>query len=125
VELHDPHALMDECVFCKIARGEIPATVVYRDDAVVAIEDLNPQAPTHLLVMPVKHHETLGHATAAAPPDDHIAARLVEIAARLGKERGGSRGYRLVVNTGPDGGQTVGHLHAHVLAGRHMTWPPG
>ncbi len=113
-----------ECVFCKIAAGEIPATMVYRDEDVVAIEDLNPQAPTHLLVMPVKHYATLADA-AATTDEDTVAAGLIEVAARLGRERGGSSGFRLVVNTGPDGGQTVGHVHVHVLAGRRMSWPPG
>lgn len=116
---------MDDCIFCKIGAGTIPATVVYRDQDVVAIEDLNPQAPTHLLVMPLKHFATLWEAAVAKPNGDTLAAKLVELAARLGKERGGSRGFRLVVNTGPDGGQTVDHVHLHVLAGRRMTWPPG
>ncbi|MGA7353843.1 MAG: histidine triad nucleotide-binding protein [Candidatus Cybelea sp.] len=116
--------MADDCIFCKIASGEIPANVVFRNDTVIAIEDVNPQAPTHLLVLPIKHYETLGDATAVAGRDS-IAAELFEIATRLGNERGGERGYRLVVNTGPDGGQTVGHLHIHALAGRRMTWPPG
>jgi histidine triad (HIT) family protein len=116
--------MTDDCIFCKIAGGEIPAKIIFRDDNVLAIEDVNPQAPTHLLVLPVKHYETLADATAVAA-QDRIAAELFEIATRLGYERGGTRGYRLVVNTGPDGGQTVGHLHIHVLAGRSMTWPPG
>jgi histidine triad (HIT) family protein len=113
---------MNDCIFCKIAAGEIPATVVYRDDAVIAIEDVNPQAPTHLLVLPTKHYETLGDAIGGR---DGVTSSLVEIASRLGRERGGTRGFRIVVNTGPDGGQTVGHVHLHVLAGRPMTWPPG
>ena len=112
---------MDDCIFCKIGRGEIPATVVYRDRDVVGIEDLNPQAPTHLLVMPVGHHDSIVEASA----DAALAAHLIAVSAQLGKERGGEGGFRLVVNTGRDGGQTVGHLHVHVLAGRPMTWPPG
>ncbi len=116
---------MADCVFCKIGAGEIPAKVVYRDEDVVAIEDLNPQAPTHLLVMPVQHYATLWEAAAAKSEGGALAARLVELAAQLGTERGGSNGFRLVVNTGPDGGQTVDHVHIHVLAGRPMTWPPG
>lgn len=114
--------MMDDCIFCKIANGEVPAKVVCRNDTVLAIEDVNPQAPTHLLVLPIKHYETLADAVAS---QDGVAAEAFEIATRLGKERGGAGGYRLVVNTGPDGGQTVGHLHVHVLAGRRMTWPPG
>jgi histidine triad (HIT) family protein len=118
---------MEECIFCRIAAGEVPAKVVYRSDdgGVIAIEDVNPQAPTHLLVMPTKHYETLWEAVRAGTGDQALPATLFEIASRLGKERGGARGFRLVVNTGPDGGQTVGHLHLHVLAGRGMTWPPG
>jgi histidine triad (HIT) family protein len=112
---------MDDCIFCKIAAGEIPAKVVYRDAHVVAIEDLNPQAPTHLLVMPVEHHDDI----IAASENSALSAALMAAASKLGGERGGKRGFRLVVNTGPDGGQTVGHLHVHVLAGRSMAWPPG
>lgn len=115
---------MEDCLFCKIVRGEIPAKTVYRDETAIAIEDVNPQAPAHLLVLPVKHYDTLGE-TVARADQEGLAGRLFEIATRLGKERGATRGYRLVVNTGPDGGQTVGHLHIHVLAGRRMTWPPG
>ena len=113
---------MNDCIFCKVARGEVPAKVVYRDDRIVAIEDLNPMAPTHLLVMPVEHYETLPEAVGSG---DAVTSSLSEVASRLGEERGKARGFRLVVNTGPDGGQTVGHLHIHVLAGRCMTWPPG
>jgi histidine triad (HIT) family protein len=116
--------MTDDCIFCKIASGEIPANIVFRNDTLVAIEDVNPQAPTHLLVLPVEHYETLADAITAAG-EKRVGGELFEVATRLGKERGGARGYRLVVNTGPDGGQTVGHLHVHVLAGRGMTWPPG
>ncbi|HMF29268.1 MAG TPA: HIT domain-containing protein [Candidatus Cybelea sp.] len=115
---------MADCVFCKIASGDIPATVVYRGNGVVAIEDLNPQAPTHLLVMPVEHFATLRDAV-ATPDGNALSATLIDVASRLGSERGGERGFRIVVNTGADGGQTVGHVHLHVLAGRVMTWPPG
>jgi histidine triad (HIT) family protein len=112
---------MNDCVFCKIAAGDVPATEVYRDAKVIAIEDLNPQAPTHLLVMPIEHHATIIEAGAGG----ELVGRLTSIASRLGAERGGKNGFRLVVNTGPEGGQTVGHVHVHVLAGRRMTWPPG
>jgi histidine triad (HIT) family protein len=111
-----------DCLFCKIAAGEIPAKPVYRDDAVLAIEDINPQAPVHLLVMPVAHHANIGELYDA--DESALLAKLIGVATNLGRERGGN-GYRLVLNTGPDGGQTVDHLHVHVLAGRHMTWPPG
>jgi histidine triad (HIT) family protein len=114
---------MEDCIFCKIAAKEIPAKEVFRSEDVVAIEDLNPQAPTHLLVLPVEHYETLGDTVSGAGA--RLTWSLIEVASRLGAERGGSSGYRLVVNTGADGGQTVGHVHLHVLAGRRMTWPPG
>lgn len=113
----------DDCIFCKIVRGEIPATFAYRDDDVVAIEDLNPQAPVHLLVLPRAHYADV--AELAADADLHAAHRLLAVAAELGRQRGGQAGFRLVANTGPDGGQTVGHVHVHVLAGRPMGWPPG
>jgi histidine triad (HIT) family protein len=114
---------MDGCIFCKIAAGEIPARVVYRDDAVLAIEDVNPQAPTHLLVMPVKHYDTLFQVV-SVDQTNTLAQRLMEAATTLGEKHGGG-GYRLVVNSGAVAGQTVGHAHIHVLAGRRMTWPPG
>jgi histidine triad (HIT) family protein len=111
-----------DCVFCRIVAGEIPAKVVARDDGIVAIEDVNPQAPVHLLVMPVEHHANIGELSDAR--DAELMARLIGLASKLGREKG-KNGYRLVMNTGPDGGQTVDHLHVHVLAGRFMTWPPG
>lgn len=116
---------MSDCIFCKIVAGEIPAKVVYRGSGIVAIEDLNPQAPTHLLVMPVEHYATLRDAAVAATDGAALSAALIEVASRLGSEHGGDRGFRIVVNTGADGGQTVGHVHLHVLAGRAMSWPPG
>lgn len=111
-----------DCVFCKIAAGELPAKIVHRDANVFVIEDLNPQAPTHLLVLPASHHANV-HGLAIEDPS--LAARLLEVASKLGRERGGEKGFRLVVNTGRDGGQTVDHVHVHVLAGRRMEWPPG
>lgn len=111
-----------DCLFCKIAGGQIPAKQVYRDENVLAIEDINPQAPVHLLVMPVKHHANIGELSDAE--DSALLAKLIAVATKLGREHGHD-GYRLVLNTGPDGGQTVDHLHVHVLAGRRLTWPPG
>ena len=111
-----------DCIFCKIAAGEIPATFAHKDDELMAIVDVNPQAPHHLLVMPVKHYDSI--VELAADHNEPLMARLLEMAAQLGREQSGS-GFRLVVNTGADGGQTVDHLHVHVLAGRFMTWPPG
>ncbi|MBV8372030.1 MAG: HIT domain-containing protein [Candidatus Eremiobacteraeota bacterium] len=112
-----------DCIFCKVGSGELRSRPAYRDARIVAIEDINPQAPAHLLVMPVEHYTTLGELIDAG--DSALVTGLFETAARLGRERGGERGFRLVVNTGSEGGQTVGHVHVHVLAGRHMTWPPG
>jgi histidine triad (HIT) family protein len=122
LEFHDSSALMDECIFCRIVAGEIPSNVAYRDDAVVAIEDLTPQAPSHALVLPVSHYATISDLVEA---DASLATQLIAVASRLGAQRGGERGFRLVVNSGTDGGQTVGHVHIHVLAGRPMSWPPG
>jgi histidine triad (HIT) family protein len=111
----------EDCIFCKITSGDIPARTLYRDDEVVAIEDVNPQAPVHLLVLPSQHHPNIA---ALTDRDGTLVAKLFEVASRLGRERGND-GFRLVVNTGQSGGQTVDHLHVHVLAGRPMTWPPG
>jgi len=111
-----------DCIFCKIIAGEIPAREVFRDDEIAAVEDVNPQAPSHLLVMPRAH---VANASAFAKSASASAiARLFSKAAEIGRERG-PNGYRIVINEGPEGGQTVDHLHVHVLAGRHMHWPPG
>lgn len=115
---------MTDCIFCKIVRKEIPAREVLRDDHVVAFHDQNPQAPAHVLVVPVMHTDHLSEFNAKASPEQK--ARLLSAAAEVGGrlQRDGA-GYRVVVNEGPDGGQTVSHLHLHVFAGRHMSWPPG
>jgi histidine triad (HIT) family protein len=113
---------MTDCLFCKIVRKEIPAKEVLRDDHVVAFHDLNPQAPHHVLVIPTEHAEHLTEF--AAQGSAAQAARLLQAAAEIG-ESFGPGGYRVVANTGKDGGQTVNHLHLHVLGGRQMTWPPG
>ena len=110
------------CIFCRIVAGEIPATIVSRDEHVIAIADANPQAPVHLLVLPVEHFVTIEETIAARP---ETAAALFRVAAALGTQGGGAAGFRLVVNTGSDGGQTVPHAHVHVLAGRPLGWPPG
>ncbi len=115
-------ATQPDCIFCLIVSKEIPAHEVLRDEHVVAFHDLNPQAPTHVLVVPTEHAAHLSDFTASAT--DERAARILNAAADIGR-RFGRDGYRVVINEGPDGGQTVGHLHAHVLAGRHMKWPPG
>ncbi len=113
---------MEDCIFCKIIAGEIPAEEIYRDDTVVAIADVNPQAPKHALVIPRAHDATIGDMVKR--DGEALAGHLVAVATKVGGNFGGS-GYRLVVNTGVEGGQTVDHVHVHVLAGRQMTWPPG
>jgi histidine triad (HIT) family protein len=115
-------ATVENCIFCKIVRREIQADEVARDAHVVAFRDTNPQAPVHILVVPTEHAEHLSDFTSSAT--DERAARLLATASALGRQYG-SDGYRVVINEGPDGGQTVFHLHAHVLAGRPMHWPPG
>ncbi len=110
------------CIFCKIVRKEIPADEVLRDEHVVAFRDRNPQAPTHVLVIPTTHAAHLSEFTGSGTGEG--AARILAAASELGR-RFGRDGYRVVINEGPDGGQTVHHLHAHVLAGRPLTWPPG
>lgn len=111
-----------DCLLCKIVSGEIPATKVHEDDAVVAIRDINPQAPTHLLLMPVTHIASAAELTERDAP---LLGRLFAVAADLARAEGLDGGWRLVSNVGPDGGQTVDHLHVHLLGGRFMTWPPG
>ncbi len=111
-----------DCIFCKIARGQIPAQEVHRDEHVVAFRDLNPQAPVHLLVIPTEHARHLSDFAQGA--SEQRAARFLAVAAALGREHG-PHGYRVVMNEGDDAGQSVHHLHAHVLAGRHLAWPPG
>ncbi len=110
------------CIFCQIVSGELPADEVLRSADVVAFRDLNPVAPTHLLVIPTTHVAHLSAFAQSAAPG--AAAGLLAAAAELGG-RFGPRGYRVVTNEGRDGGQTVGHFHLHVLAGRSMSWPPG
>lgn len=110
-----------DCIFCKIAAGEIPCDKVMETDSWLAFRDINPQAPTHVLVIPKKHVPGLHDATG----DDDLGELLLaakEVARIEGVER---TGYRLVINSGQQGGQTVDHLHLHVLGGRQMTWPPG
>ena len=111
----------DQCLFCRIASGEIPAKKVHEDADVVAFHDINPQAPTHVLVIPRSHHANAAE-TAAAEPD--TAAHLLEVAAQVAAAEG-LEDYRLVFNTGAGVGQSVFHTHLHVLGGRAMTWPPG
>lgn len=111
---------MAECVFCRIAKGEIPTDFVHEDEDVVVFRDVNPQAPTHLLVIPKRHIAS----SAEAEPSvwGLLVGSAVEVARRLGLEKDG---YRMVINTGTQGGQTVPHLHLHLLSGRNLGWPPG
>ncbi len=112
-----------DCPFCKIVAGEIPATTVRETDRTVAFRDINPQAPTHVLVIPKEHHATAAEAAASG---DGVLGELVNQAHRVAEDEGiAESGYRLVFNTGSEGGQTVHHVHCHLLGGRAMTWPPG
>jgi len=114
---------MTDTIFAKIVRREIPADIVYEDDDVLAFRDLNPQAPVHVLFIPKRAIATLGDATA---DDAALLGKLLLAAARYAREQGfEKKGYRTVINTNEDGGQTVFHLHVHLLAGRRMSWPPG
>ena len=110
------------CLFCKIAAKQIPAKIVYEDPDLFAFEDINPQAPTHILICPRKHIESLAP---AAPEDQAILGRLQLVAAQLARERNLLDGYRTVLNSGEGAGQTVFHLHLHLLGGRNFRWPPG
>lgn len=114
---------MDECIFCKIASGAIPATVVYQDDSVIAFRDLHPQAPTHVLVIPRRHIATLLDAG-----DDQalLLGRLQRAAIEVARQEGlADSGFRLVTNCGAGAGQSVFHVHVHLLGGRRLSWPPG
>ncbi len=112
----------DDCIFCKVIAGKIAAKIVYRDDDVVAIEDIHPQAPTHLLIIPRVHVPTL---LDLRNDQAHLVGRIFEVAGRLAQERKLEAGFRVVVNNGSGAGQTVYHLHFHLLGGRPMQWPPG
>ena len=112
-----------DCLFCKIIAGEIPSVEVYRDEEIFAFEDINPAAPTHILVVPVKHIQDIGSAT---EEDRETLGRLLLVANQIAEDRGLTKdGFRYVINTGRDGGQTVFHLHLHILGGRSLGWPPG
>jgi histidine triad (HIT) family protein len=111
------------CLFCRIAAGEIPARIVYEDDTLVAFHDVNPQAPVHVLVVPRRHIATLNE---LAPGDGALVGAMVERAAALARELGvDARGYRTVFNCNREAGQSVFHIHLHLLGGRPMAWPPG
>ena len=114
---------MTDCIFCRIAAHETPARILYEDSEVLAFEDLNPQAPVHILVIPRAHCATTLDLSGA---DDQTIGRMIRVAAAIAtKRRVAADGFRLVVNTNADAGQSVYHLHVHLLAGRSMGWPPG
>jgi histidine triad (HIT) family protein len=110
-----------DCLFCRIARKEIPANIVTEDEHSVVFRDINPQAPVHVLVIPREHVASLDQVS-----DPMLVGRLLQTAAEVARQEGiAERGYRTVLNTNPDGGQTVFHLHVHLLGGRRLAWPPG
>ena len=111
-----------DCIFCKIINKEIPSVFLYEDDMVVAFKDINPQAPVHFLIIPKEHIESNDDIN---DENSHIIAHVFKIAKKLAKENGLESGYRIVNNCKEDGGQTVNHIHFHVLGGRQMLWPPG
>lgn len=112
----------NDCLFCRIIRGEIPSKKVYEDDQTVAFDDIHPQAPTHVLVIPKKHVVGLKEATAE---DADLIGHCHLTAAKIAKQRGIENGYRTVLNVGAGAGQSVFHLHVHLLGGRSLSWPPG
>jgi histidine triad (HIT) family protein len=113
----------NDCLFCQILSGDIPATKVYEDDQAYAFRDINPQAPTHVLIIPREHIESLND---AAPGDEAMLGHLLRLASKIANQQGiAESGFRTVVNTGAESGQTVWHLHVHLLGGRTMNWPPG
>jgi histidine triad (HIT) family protein len=113
---------MPDCLFCRITRGEVAARKVHEDEHIFAFEDIHPQAPTHVLVVPKKHIRGLKEAT---PEDAELIGRCHLVAARIARQRGIEDGYRTVLNVGPNSGQSVFHLHVHLIGGRMLRWPPG
>jgi histidine triad (HIT) family protein len=114
---------MVDCLFCKILKGQIPASIIYEDERLIAFKDINPQAPLHALIVPKRHIASLNELTAE---DDELVGEMVRRAAALANQQGyAERGFRTVFNTNAEAGQTVFHIHLHLLAGRGLTWPPG
>lgn len=114
---------MGDCIFCRIVRGEVPASLLYQDDQVIAFEDINPAAPTHILIVPREHIPSV---MGLEPAHEALAGRVFAAVRTLAAERGlNETGFRVVVNSGEQAGQTVPHLHFHLLGGRSMSWPPG
>ena len=115
-------ATTTDCLFCKLIQGQIPAAITYRDDDVVAFRDIKPHAPLHELVIPTRHIASLAE---AVPEDAALFGKLMLVGAQRARDGGFRDGFRVVMNAGPDAGQTVFHAHLHVLGGRTLTWPPG
>jgi histidine triad (HIT) family protein len=113
---------MSECLFCKIANGEIPVDIVLETDSALAFRDIDPQAPTHVLVIPREH---FANAQTLSQENPALAGQVLALATQVATSEGLENGYRIVTNTGRDGGQSVDHIHLHVLGGRPLTWPPG
>lgn len=113
---------MSDCIFCRIARGEAPANILYQDDDVTAFRDLHPQAPVHILIVPNRH---VAGVAQVEPEDAALLGKLFVVARQLAEREKIVNGYRLVVNNGPQAGQSVFHLHVHLLGGRRLGWPPG
>jgi histidine triad (HIT) family protein len=114
---------MDDCLFCHIIDGKIPGAIVYEDEQMIAFKDINPQAPMHVLIVPRRHIASLNELSVE---DDALVGQMIRRAAALAKEHGyGDRGYRTVFNCNAEAGQTVFHIHLHVLGGRSLNWPPG
>jgi histidine triad (HIT) family protein len=112
-----------DCLFCKIAAGTVPATIVHKDEHLIAIKDVNPQAPMHVLIVPRRHIATLNDLAAS---DDQLVGEMIRRAAAIARDNGhADGGYRTVFNCNADAGQTIFHIHLHVLAGRPLSWPPG
>jgi histidine triad (HIT) family protein len=113
---------MSDCLFCKVIEGKIPSSKVYEDEKAYAFNDINPQAPTHVLIVPKKHIVGLKEAT---PEDAELLGYCQLVAAKIARERGIENGYRTVYNVGAGAGQSVFHLHLHLIGGRNLSWPPG
>ncbi len=111
-----------DCVFCKIVEKEIPSEIIYEDERVIAFEDLNPEAPTHFLVIPKKH---ISSTWELEKEDSELIGHIIYIGSKIAREKGLEEGYRIVNNCGEQGGQTVDHIHFHILGGRNLQWPPG
>lgn len=113
---------MKDCLFCKIAAGDIPSTKIYEDEYVYAFADIDPKAPFHAIIIPREH---IASADEICPENSHLIAKVFEAVSKIAKNENLENGYRVVNNCGADGGQTVGHIHFHLLARRNLAWPPG